>query len=104
MPRERLDAAADRAIALSARFPVADPWPAEIRNKLMYVLVRLERWHEALTEAHRIGPYATSFPWGRLAEDPLACFLRVRADLRARAEASGHPQSERGGRSRSGDH
>jgi hypothetical protein len=104
VPRERLDAAADRAITLSARFPVADPWPAEVRNKLMYVLVRLERWQEALTEAHRIGPYATSFPWGRLADDPLAFFLKVRADLRARAQASGHPQSERAGRSRSGDH
>jgi len=108
VPRERLDAAADRAIALSARFPVADPWPAEIRNKLMYVLVRLERWHEALTEAHRIGPYATSFPWDRLSDDPLALFLKVRADVRARsappADPSRYPQNERAGRARPGDH
>ncbi|MRT44333.1 hypothetical protein FGX00_00400, partial [Xylella fastidiosa subsp. multiplex] len=49
VPRERLDAAADRAVALSARFPAADPWLAEIRNKLLYVLMRLDRWEEALT-------------------------------------------------------
>ncbi|MEU6251755.1 hypothetical protein [Streptomyces sp. NPDC047043] len=108
VPRERLDAAADRAIALSVRFPAADPWPAEVRNKLMYVLVRLDRWQEALTEAHRIGPYATSFPWSRLSDDPLAMFLKVRADIRTRtdgpADPSRHPQNERAGRARSGDH
>ena len=42
VPGERLDAAADRAIALSVRFPAADPWPAEMRNKLLDVLVRLD--------------------------------------------------------------
>ncbi|MFR0352006.1 hypothetical protein [Streptomyces sediminimaris] len=108
VPRDRLHAAADRAIALSARFPAADPWPAQIRNKLMYVLFRLERWQEALTEAHRIGPYATSFPWARWSDDPLAFFLRVRGEIRARATApadpSGHPRSERGGRASPGDH
>ena len=49
MPRERLDAAADRAIALSAAYPAADPWPAEIRNLLTYVLVRLDRWRTPWT-------------------------------------------------------
>ncbi|WP_405873742.1 hypothetical protein [Streptomyces sp. NBC_00005] len=108
VPRDRLDAAADRAIALSARFPVAAPWPAEIRNKLMYVLVRLERWQDALTEVHRIGPYATSFPWDRLSDDPLALFLGMSGDIRARAtgplDPSRHPRSEHDGRARSGDH
>ncbi|MCX5057799.1 MULTISPECIES: hypothetical protein [unclassified Streptomyces] len=108
VPRERLDTAADRAIALSARFPVADPWPAEIRNKLMYVLVRLDRWQDALAEVHRIGPCATSFPWDRMSDDPLALFLRVRGDIRARAAGlatpSRYPRSERGGRAGSGDH
>lgn len=64
VPRERLDAAADRAIALSARFPSVDPWPAEIRNVLTYVLVRLDRHDDALAQLRLIGPYATSFPWG----------------------------------------
>ena len=105
---ERLDAAADRAIAFSARFPAADPWPAEIRNKLMYVLVRLDRWQEALTELHRIGPYATSFPWGRLSDDPLALFLKVRGEILARTTGlmppPRHPRSGRAGRARSADH
>ena len=108
VPRDRLHAAADRAIALSARFPAVDPWPSPIRNKLMYVLFRLERWQEALTEAHRIGPYATSFPWDRWSDDPLALFLGVRGEIRARAAGllppSGQPRSERAGRARSGDH
>ncbi|MFF4499234.1 hypothetical protein [Streptomyces sp. NPDC001401] len=107
VPRARLDAAADRAIALSARFPAADPWPAEIRNKLMYVLVRLDRWQEALTELHQIGPYATSFPWGRLSDDPLVLFLKVRGEILARTglvPPPRHPRSERAGRAGSGDH
>jgi hypothetical protein len=79
--RERLDAAADRAIALSARFPAADPWPAEIRNKLMCVLVTLDRRQDALAQLRLIGPYATSFPWDRLSDDPLGHFLRLRAEL-----------------------
>ncbi|CAM5373919.1 hypothetical protein SAURM35S_08064 [Streptomyces aurantiogriseus] len=78
VPRERLEAAADRACALSARFPGSDPWPAEIRNLLTYVLVRLGRREEALVQLRLIGPYATSFPWGRLSDDPLGHFLAVR--------------------------
>ena len=106
LPRARLDAAADRAIELSARFPAADPWPAELRNKLMYVLVRLERWTDAEEQLRLIGPYATSFPWDQVSDDPLGHFLRVRDDIRAGAaeDPSGHPRSERGGRVRSGDH
>jgi hypothetical protein len=108
VPRARLHAAAERAITLSARFPAADPWPAPIRNKLMYVLARLERWGDALTEAERIGPYATSFPWDRFSEDPLAYFLAVRGEVRARATSAtsgpGHPLGERAGRARPGGH
>ncbi|PAZ15489.1 hypothetical protein CLM62_13860 [Streptomyces sp. SA15] len=107
VPRERLDAAADRAIALSARFPAADPWPAEVRNKLTYVLVRLERWTDAGEQLRLIGPYATSFPWGRFSDDPLGRFLEIRDEIREeirRKTASGHPGSEHGGRARSGDH
>lgn len=103
VPRERLDAAADRAIALSARFPGADPWPAEVRNKLMYVLVRLERWTDAGEQLRLIGPYATSFPWSRFSDDPLGRFLEIRDEIR-RKTAAGHPGSEHAGRARSGDH
>jgi hypothetical protein len=103
VPRERLDAAADRAMALSARFPVADLWPAEIRNKLTYVLVRLGRWTDALDQLGRIGPYATSFPWSRFTDDPLARFLEMREEVRQNTLPA-HPRSERAGRAPSGDH
>ena len=111
VPRKRLDAAADRAIALSARFPAADPWPAEVRNKLTYVLVRLERWADAAEQLRRIGPYATSFPWDRFSDDPLAGFLEIRHEIRDRIRdetrrrtTSPHPRSEHGERAHSGDH
>jgi hypothetical protein len=81
VPRERLDAAADRAIALSARFAPADPWPAEVRNKLLYVLLRLDRREDARAQLRLIGPYATSFPWDRFSEDPLGHFMGVREYL-----------------------
>ncbi|MFI5682625.1 hypothetical protein [Streptomyces sp. NPDC051636] len=113
VPRERLDAAADRAVALSDRFPAADPWPAEIRNKLVYVLVRLERWEDARTQLRLIGPYATSFPWDRLSDDPLGAFLRLREELLTAAPRTARtglvptplrPRSEHRGHARSGDH
>ena len=106
VPHERLEAAADLAIALSARFPAADPWPSEIRNKLTYVLVRLERWQEALDQLRLIGPYATSFPWVHLSDDPLAFFLSVRAEVRVRAaeQASVQPRTGRVERTPSRDH
>jgi len=88
--RGRLDAAADRAVALSAGYAPADPWPAEVRNLLVHVLVRLHRWEDALEQLRLIGPYATSFPWDREDEDPLARFLHVRAGVRLRV-ASGRP-------------
>ncbi|MGY5054391.1 hypothetical protein ACWDFR_09970 [Streptomyces sp. 900105755] len=116
VPRARLDAAADRAIALSARFPAADTWPAEIRNKLMYLLVRLERWDAARAQLDLIGPYVTSFPWGRLSDDPLGHFVRLRAHLLAGTEpppeavlipsprATGRPRAEHGGHVPADDH
>ncbi|MEV5935718.1 hypothetical protein AB0L56_24060 [Streptomyces sp. NPDC052079] len=117
VPRERLDAAADRAAALSARLPAGHPWPAELRNLLTYVLVRLERWQDALEQLRLTGPYATSFPWERGADDPLGRFLEVRQKVRAAVAsgssgagfggsvpAFGRPGSGQGGRLRFGDH
>ncbi|WP_367323852.1 hypothetical protein [Streptomyces sp. HUAS ZL42] len=103
VPRERLDAAADRAMALSARFPAADLWPAEIRNKLTYVLTQLGRWDDALEQLRLIGPYATSFPWGRFSDDALGRFLEMRDEARLQA-GSAQPRSGYAGRARSGDH
>ncbi|WP_241741041.1 hypothetical protein [Streptomyces sp. L2] len=83
VPRARLDAATDRAAALSARLPAADPRAAETRNLLACVLVRLGRRREALVQLRLTGPYATSFPWERESDDPLGHFLRLREELAA---------------------
>ncbi|MEV8591942.1 hypothetical protein [Streptomyces sp. NPDC052012] len=107
VPLERLGAAADRAAALSARLPASHPWPAELRNLLTYVLVRLDRRPDALEQLRLTGPYATSFPWDRDADDPLGRFLDVRREVGAAVASGrtpGHPLSEQGGRVRFGDH
>ncbi|MEU3981822.1 hypothetical protein AB0F77_17265 [Streptomyces sp. NPDC026672] len=104
----RLDAAADRAIALSARFPAGDPWPAEVRNLLAYVLVAVGRRQDALEQLRLIGPYVTSFPWDRVSDDPLGHFLRLRAELSAPdpglIPSPRRPGSEDGGHTSAGDH
>jgi hypothetical protein len=86
--RARLDEAADRAIALSAEYGPGDPWPAEVRNLLAYVLVRLERWADALEQLRVIGPHATSFPWDRVSDDPLGQFLQLRDGVRLEVASS----------------
>ena len=88
VPRARLDRAADGAIALSAEYGPGDPWPAEVRNLLTYVLVRLERWSDALAQLRMIGPYATSFPWDRVSDDPLGQFLQLRDGVRLEVACS----------------
>ncbi|MER6912915.1 hypothetical protein ABT354_14705 [Streptomyces sp. NPDC000594] len=85
---ERTDAAADRAIALSATYPVGDPWPAEVRNLTACVLVRQGRWAEALEQFRLIGPCATSFPWNRLSGDPLGQFLETRGWVRVQVASA----------------
>ncbi|WP_395573580.1 hypothetical protein [Streptomyces sp. BK79] len=108
--RARLHAAADRAITLSAAHPAADPWPAELRNLLAYVLVRLERLGDAAEQLRLTGPYVTSFPWDRDTDDPLGRFLQVRAQVLTATAATpgwrgpGYPRSGRGDRVCPGDH
>ncbi|MFE5093433.1 hypothetical protein ACFRCI_24515 [Streptomyces sp. NPDC056638] len=82
---ERIDAAADLAITLSASFPPGDPWPAEVRNLLAYVLVARGRWGEALEQFRQIGLHAASFPWSSVSDDPLGRFLDARDEARLRA-------------------
>ncbi|MDI3422410.1 hypothetical protein [Streptomyces luteolus] len=88
VPAGRLHAAADCAIELSAAYEAGDPYPAEVRNLLAYVLVRLERWRDALEQLRLIGPYATSFPWDRISEDPLGQFLELRDGVRLEVAAA----------------
>ena len=73
VPRERLDAAADRAIGLSGRFPGPtpgrpNPEPADVRPRP----ARPPGGRPA--QLRLTGPYATSFPWGRLRTIPLGPF------------------------------
>ncbi|MER6616129.1 hypothetical protein [Streptomyces xantholiticus] len=85
---DRIDAAADLAITLSREYGPGDPWPAEVRNLLAYVLVTRGRWDEALAQFRLIGPYATSFPWSSMTEDPLARFLQTRDGARIEVAAA----------------
>ncbi|MGH4027633.1 hypothetical protein ACQB60_01710 [Actinomycetota bacterium Odt1-20B] len=96
VPRERLDAAADLAIALSREYEAGDPYPAEVRNLLTYVLVRLERWPEALEQLRLIGRYATSFPWDRISSDPLGQFLELRDGVRIEVASTTPLRAPRG--------
>ncbi|MFI9583169.1 hypothetical protein ACIHCQ_15270 [Streptomyces sp. NPDC052236] len=100
---DRIDAAADLAIALSADYPAGDPWPAEVRNLLAYVLVRRGRWAAALEQFRLIGPYATSFPWTSVTDDALGQFLDARDGVRIQI-ASAMPLCGRAGRPRSVGH
>ncbi|MGW7054028.1 hypothetical protein [Streptomyces sp. NPDC054887] len=103
---ERVDAAADLAIALSAEYAAGDPWPAEVRNLLAYVLVTRGRWAEALEQFRLIGPYATSFPWAYLSDDVLGRFLELRDTVRIQVAATTPLRPSRGTarRARSGGH
>ncbi|MEO3979035.1 hypothetical protein [Streptomyces sp. CAU 1734] len=100
---DRIDRAAELAIALSAEYPPGDPWPAEVRNLTVCVLVRRGRWQEALEQFRLIGPHASSFPWGYFSDDPLGQFLDVRDGVRIQV-ASMTPIRGRTGRSRPRGH
>ncbi len=78
----------DLAIALSAEYAAGDPWPAEVRNLLVYVLAARGRWAETLEQFRLIGPYATSFPWAHLSDDVLGEFLELRDAARIRAAST----------------
>lgn len=101
IPDARLDAAADLAVGLSRTYGTADPWPAEVRNLLACVLIQLERWSDALEQLRLLGPYATSFPWDRLSDDPLGQFLHLRDGVRLEVAAN---RPLRGGPATPGDH
>src|SRR5690606_35949283 len=117
VPRARLDAAADRAVPLSARLPADLPWAAGPRTLLADVRGRLERRPAALEQLRRAGPYAPSVPWDRDAEDPPGRYRQARPAAREavvsgapshlherRGSRLGQPRSEQGGRLGHGDH
>ena len=96
VPEERIDAAVDLAIALSASFEPGDPWPCEVRNLLAYVLTVRGRWDAALEQFRRIGPHAVSFPWSSVSDDPLGRFLAARDEARSRATGRTPPAGKTG--------
>ncbi|WP_285565334.1 hypothetical protein [Streptomyces sp. RTGN2] len=100
---ERIDRAADLAVSLSTAFAPGDPWPAEVRNLLAYVLVARGRWDEALEQFRQIGPHAASFPWASVSDDPLGRFLDARDGARLRV-AAGTPLGHRADRGRPHGH
>ncbi len=100
---ERIDAAADTAIRLSAAYRPGDPWPAEVRNLLAYVLLARGRWAEALDQFMLIGQHATSFPWSSVSDDALGRFLDARDGARLQV-ASATPLRDRADRGRPRGH
>ncbi|MFF3321823.1 hypothetical protein [Streptomyces sp. NPDC002889] len=100
---DRIDAAADLAITLSKDYEAGDPWPAEVRNLLAYVLVARGRWADALEQFRLIGLYATSFPWTFVTDDPLGQFLQAREGVRIEVAAMRPLRGQRG-RSSVGGH
>lgn len=100
---ERIDRAVDLAISLSGAFAPGDPWPAEVRNLLVYVLVVRGRWDEALEQFRQIGPHAASFPWASVSDDPLGRFLDARDGTRLQV-ASVTPLRHRDDRGRTRGH
>ncbi|MFD7890071.1 hypothetical protein ACFV3O_16700, partial [Streptomyces albidoflavus] len=99
----RVPAPADTPNPHPAHSPAGDPWPAEVRNVLFYVLIRLERWADALEQARLIGTRATSFPWDRISDDPLGQFLQARDGVRIEVAASLPLRGTRR-REKAGDH
>ncbi|MET8680652.1 hypothetical protein ABZW18_24460 [Streptomyces sp. NPDC004647] len=100
---DRIDAAADLAIGMSAHYEPGDPWPAEVRNLLAYVLIARGRWAEALDQFRLIGPCATAFPWSHVSNDPLGQFLELRDGVRIEV-ASTLPLRRRTGRAPASGH
>ncbi|MFI5755280.1 hypothetical protein [Streptomyces sp. NPDC051569] len=100
---DRIDSAADLAVEVSAEYRPGDPWPAEVRNLLVYVLVARGRWTAALEQFRLIGPYATSFPWTCFTDDPLGQFLETRDAVRLQV-ASAMPLRGRADRRRPRGH
>ncbi|MCX4822428.1 hypothetical protein OG883_21545 [Streptomyces sp. NBC_01142] len=95
---DRIDAAADLAITLSGDYAAGDSWPAEVRNLLTYVLVGRGRWEDALEQFRLIGPYATSFPWTSVTDDPLGQFLKARDGVRIQIASATPLRGGAGGR------
>ncbi|AVZ72999.1 hypothetical protein SLUN_13155 [Streptomyces lunaelactis] len=79
--RDRIDAAAARALELSGWYAPGDPEAAGFRNHLALMLILAERWTEALDVFRAIGVHARRFPWAYVGESRKE-FLEFRLGVR----------------------
>ncbi|MET7859478.1 hypothetical protein ABZS81_20080 [Streptomyces sp. NPDC005318] len=78
----RVAAAVTRALALSAEYAPGSREAAGFRNQLALMLLRAERWHDALDTFRAIGATATTYPWAHFGDDPRQEFLDIRSGVR----------------------
>lgn len=80
---ERVAAAIDAALQLSAAYPADEPRLAQVRNHLAWAMIRDGRPPADILEVFRsIGRGATSRPWSYLGGDPAAQFRHFRRGVR----------------------
>ncbi|MFE4332849.1 hypothetical protein ACFRQM_26545 [Streptomyces sp. NPDC056831] len=78
----RVAAAVARALDLSAAYEPGSHEAAGFRNHLALMLLRTERWDEALDAFRSIGVHATKYPWAHFGDDPRQEFLETRSGVR----------------------
>ncbi|MFJ7194291.1 MULTISPECIES: hypothetical protein [unclassified Streptomyces] len=78
----RVAAAVARALDLSAAYAPDSREAAGFRNCLALMLLRTERWDEALDAFRSIGTRATKYPWAYFGDDPRQEFLETRSGTR----------------------
>ncbi|WP_406013618.1 hypothetical protein OG520_15945 [Streptomyces sp. NBC_00984] len=78
----RVTAAVTRALDLSEAYGPGNQEAAGFRNCLALMLLRTERWDEALDAFRSIGTHATEFPWAYFGDDPRQEFLETRSGTR----------------------
>ncbi|MFF2329918.1 MULTISPECIES: hypothetical protein [unclassified Streptomyces] len=78
----RVTSAIARALELSDVYGTGSPEAAGFRNHLALMLLRTERWDEALDAFRAIGVHATTHPWAYFGSDPRTEFLETRSGIR----------------------
>ncbi|WP_211257246.1 hypothetical protein [Streptomyces megasporus] len=82
IPEERVTAAVERTLELSAHYEPGDPVAAGFRNHLALALIRAGRLEDALETFRAIGVHARAHPWKYENSDALAEFLEMRQGVR----------------------
>ncbi|MEO3768652.1 hypothetical protein [Streptomyces sp. B5E4] len=83
VPRQRVTAAVDRTLEVSAGYEPGDPAATRIRNHLALALARCGRWEEALRQFELIGTDVREIPWAYLdGENEVRGFADARENTR----------------------